>query len=368
MSNPVTNLEIEDVLSSIRRLVAEGDKLRASVSRASAPVETAPSPDPWPPQDEAPDAVETPEEPAPPVAKFVLTPAFRVAEPPPTPVLVWDEPEPSEPPEADPVAEVDPELVAVAESQSENLLEDWHGDLAATDFETSPDTEPEMDPGTEAEALAAAMPEDLIPEPVSDSVARRWDLLSDDTLILPEPDVAPEAVPEADIRPQPEGRSRLEATIAELEAAITAKPEEWEPDGSEVTPVMDWAATVAEPAFLSARQAARPNPVEEAEELPQVSGSSWRSRIADDGLMDADEDLSDDLERSPPRARDGQADPAEGPYLPEDHILDEEALRNLVIEIVRQELQGTLGERITRNVRKLVRREIYRVLSSQEFD
>jgi len=36
-----------------------------------------------------------------------------------------------------------------------------------------------------------------------------------------------------------------------------------------------------------------------------------------------------------------------------------------VIEIVRQELQGELGERITRNVRKLVRREIHRALLSQ---
>ena len=40
----------------------------------------------------------------------------------------------------------------------------------------------------------------------------------------------------------------------------------------------------------------------------------------------------------------------------------------MVTEIVRSELQGALGERITRNVRKLVRREIYRVLSSQEFE
>jgi hypothetical protein len=40
----------------------------------------------------------------------------------------------------------------------------------------------------------------------------------------------------------------------------------------------------------------------------------------------------------------------------------------MVTDIVRQELQGALGERITRNVRKLVRREIYRVLNSQEFE
>ncbi|MGI3170655.1 hypothetical protein ACRARG_16005 [Pseudooceanicola sp. C21-150M6] len=46
--------------------------------------------------------------------------------------------------------------------------------------------------------------------------------------------------------------------------------------------------------------------------------------------------------------------------------LDEEILRDLVSEIVRQELQGALGERITRNVRKLVRREIHRALAAQD--
>jgi cell pole-organizing protein PopZ len=46
--------------------------------------------------------------------------------------------------------------------------------------------------------------------------------------------------------------------------------------------------------------------------------------------------------------------------------IDEDRLRDLVAELVRQELQGVLGERITRNVRKLVRREIHRVLLSHE--
>ncbi|MBT5822329.1 MAG: DUF2497 domain-containing protein, partial [Rhodobacteraceae bacterium] len=49
-------------------------------------------------------------------------------------------------------------------------------------------------------------------------------------------------------------------------------------------------------------------------------------------------------------------------------VVDEEALRDMVSEIVRQELQGPLGERITRNVRKLVRREIYRALAANELD
>jgi hypothetical protein len=49
-----------------------------------------------------------------------------------------------------------------------------------------------------------------------------------------------------------------------------------------------------------------------------------------------------------------------------EEFMDEEGLRELVTSIVREELQGALGERITRNVRKLVRREIQRALSTQE--
>lgn len=52
----------------------------------------------------------------------------------------------------------------------------------------------------------------------------------------------------------------------------------------------------------------------------------------------------------------------------DEDVLDEEALRDMVAEIVRQELQGALGERITRNVRKLVRREIHRALATQDLD
>lgn len=55
-------------------------------------------------------------------------------------------------------------------------------------------------------------------------------------------------------------------------------------------------------------------------------------------------------------------------FVEETQEIDEEMLRDLVAEIVRAELQGALGERITRNVRKLVRREIMRALSIREFE
>lgn len=45
---------------------------------------------------------------------------------------------------------------------------------------------------------------------------------------------------------------------------------------------------------------------------------------------------------------------------------DEVALRALVSEIIREELQGELGNRITRNVRKLVRQEIETAMKARK--
>lgn len=52
----------------------------------------------------------------------------------------------------------------------------------------------------------------------------------------------------------------------------------------------------------------------------------------------------------------------------DDTVIDMDMLRDLVAEVIREELQGPLGERITRNVRKLVRQEIARALEAQKFD
>jgi hypothetical protein len=48
--------------------------------------------------------------------------------------------------------------------------------------------------------------------------------------------------------------------------------------------------------------------------------------------------------------------------------LDESVLREIVRDIIREELQGALGERITRNVRKLVRAEINRATTSRDLE
>lgn len=68
-------------------------------------------------------------------------------------------------------------------------------------------------------------------------------------------------------------------------------------------------------------------------------------------------------EETPPRAGavlaegldPGEAAPGSAP------ILDEEGLRRVISRLVREELQSELGERIGRNLRKLIRREIKQI-------
>lgn len=49
-------------------------------------------------------------------------------------------------------------------------------------------------------------------------------------------------------------------------------------------------------------------------------------------------------------------------------ILDEESIRATINAIVREELQGELGERIGRNLRKLIRRELAQMLAEGRRD
>lgn len=48
-----------------------------------------------------------------------------------------------------------------------------------------------------------------------------------------------------------------------------------------------------------------------------------------------------------------------------DPALDDAALRGVIAEVLRDELRGALGERMTRNIRKLVRAEVARALAER---
>jgi hypothetical protein len=64
-----------------------------------------------------------------------------------------------------------------------------------------------------------------------------------------------------------------------------------------------------------------------------------------------------------PPADVGEADPATSAV---GMAVDEAVLRQIVAEVIRQELEGALGERITRNLRKLVRIEVASAMREAE--
>ena len=68
------------------------------------------------------------------------------------------------------------------------------------------------------------------------------------------------------------------------------------------------------------------------------------------------------LEATLTRLEDALSVSASEPDSAGETVIDEEVLAQVVERIVRQELQGELGERITRNIRKLVRAEVAREL------
>ena len=99
MSDPVTNVEIEDVLSSIRRLVSESGGAQAEVREASKVFENkAPKPE---------TGAETPAEKPAVLDKLVLTPSLRVAEAPEAVVESEDTSEPEAEPENEAVHEAE---------------------------------------------------------------------------------------------------------------------------------------------------------------------------------------------------------------------------------------------------------------------
>lgn len=341
MSDPLKSADIEDVLSSIRRLVSEDSRLKAEPPRR------------------------------PQADRLVLTPALRVPDSQPEISQVEDEPEDDtadqEAAEAagqdaaerdDDIPEHEPQLTDDLADTDESALQadtdDAQMDETAQADEAecgviAPEDEELGEAPDEARVQAAQASIDAIVEQAvrdatsealgEDEVAQDSD---DDTLEWEDhtPDAAEPAIElseEAD-----EVGDVQDAAQAAEDAAADLAGDDLDADTGETDP--DEAVTTAEAA-------------------PEWSGTLYEAAAR--AGMEADAPA--DGHKAEPRKEPEQAESFD--FLGGDEpVLDEEALRELVADIVRQELQGALGERITRNVRKLVRREIHRALSAQEFD
>lgn len=349
MSDPVTNVQIEDVLSSIRRLVSEE-------SRTEARQETA--------------------KPAPSSDRLVLTPALRVAEPidemPDTDVaeLVLTEGDEvmvdadDAAPWRDPDATLYGAAQEVGETVEEYFPEDDTAELEELEEEALPamvlDAQYEVAPDqsdafhTEVEAEFVADDDPTEEDEVDEDAFIDEGQQDDDVEVLVEDEVAEVVEPdegEADdieVDEAVEDTEPLTSKIEALEAVIARTQDQWEPDGE------------SQDAYSGTR----------------VTAMAWEDHMETGDVLEAEEVVDEVVETVAPKVQERvseasvETEPGDDPAIlaSDEAVLDEESLRELVADIVREELQGALGERITRNVRKLVRREIHRALTAQELE
>lgn len=212
------------------------------------------------------------------------------------------------------------------------------------------DRQPKM-----AEEPADAVETPAILHEVEDRSARALEAVNEE---IAESEVvqtfAPEAEAQAAAAEEPEA-----APHAEHIGAPAAEPEA---EGLLATTVSDASPDPAEPAAQELDSAPVAEHAPEADSAPvaEITPAPPAEPAAT-----IDPEPRPEITASP----DADAIPDAAIIMPSDEqLLDEDALRDLVSEIVRAELQGALGERITRNVRKLVRREIHRALTAQELE
>ncbi|UWS78743.1 hypothetical protein N1037_15920 [Phaeobacter sp. G2] len=386
MSDPVTQAEIEDVLSSIRRLVSEDG--RSGPRPVTGPAVGS--------QQDSPSA-SVPQEPAKPTSRLVLTPALRVAEDTCDAAEVGpDQPEAVDvSSEAEVEAswgmeaaydlqgdshldlEVEPELdpgEVIAFRSNDTVEADGDADLAADQYSATEQSEAEpaqAEEGTEPADAApwrdpdatlfgsvdsppmdAAEAEMQLSPQISETVAEQGQNADDARLDLDEAEVAEPETDELD------GSQRVSAVvqkIAELEAKVARSTGQWEPDGASSDP---YAGTNIETLEWQDHTDEADIEVEAESEAEVATGQVPQPESGAEAEFDAAALAEEAVTRA---TMDALGDDAA-----EESYLDEESLRELVADIVRSELQGALGERITRNVRKLVRREIQRALAAQD--
>ncbi len=390
MSKPVTNEEVEDVLSSIRRLVSEDRRPLAGL-RNPAPQQSAE------PTEQARDAA---------ADRLVLTPALRVAEPTreadaePAPLdlgsvarQTWSDPEGERSATPDQREAKDaPEIDALVQStlDAQDALADEHGDYGDESYWEVDDDDRMLDDGLtghadDSEDFDAVGPLDLYETPAqrddAPTAAQMAPASAEEEGASPEDETA--AGPGAQLAANPRVLP-LTAKIAALEAAVDKSKQEFEPDGGEDgalagsdVPAMAWEDDTE----LDARGA----PLRETEERPlsakeidllgdidnfdfSMIGKGDAAAKLETEKPAAEGPVAEKPAAEKPGAEHARVAPIGSAFGGDEQLMDEEALRDLVSEIVRAELQGALGERITRNVRKLVRREIHRALTAQELE
>ncbi|MBL4927804.1 hypothetical protein [Fuscibacter oryzae] len=300
MSEAMSKVEIEDVLSSIRRLVSEDSK--PSIVRGGPSLERR-------------DMTLGPE-------RLILTPALRV--------VAEELAEPAIPPAAAPIGALVAGLGAAVDAQQE----EWE-----------PETGDEQPPLPEG----AAVLEDAEWEGEWEDEGPVLTFAAYPRVQLVNPILPPRAVP-VEVAEVAEAVDPW-ATLPRDEILAEAAPDIIAEAASEIAPeIIEATVEDTHPDVATWAQEGEDEPFDTlARGAPTIEPDlAW----ADAAEAEAVEELSSEIA--------GRIDPAEA------QAIGEEALRELVRELIVEELQGALGQRITRNIRKLIRAEISRAVATQD--
>ncbi len=352
MSEPVTQAEIEDVLSSIRRLVSEDSRSDgAAVQLRQAHSESAELTGSDPASAE--EAVSS----LPPksATRLVLTPALRVPETP-------DQEDASQESSGTQVQETVSEMSQADENRDAVSL-DASAELLAADI--NDETGASEDPIAQATSNSTDQDE----APWKDPWATLYQAAGvatgeeDDDFLSP----TLHSVGAAPV----DRVSAVVQKITELEARVARSKQQWEPDAPTADPFA--GSNIETLQWRDHDDAADIEPEPDTAAGEDVASEEEQVLFRHPGLghMDTaapqqDPEEPDLVAAAVQTAEEDLTSQALETLAGEDAYIDEESLRELVADIVREELQGALGERITRNVRKLVRREIHRALAAQD--
>lgn len=146
-------------------------------------------------------------------------------------------------------------------------------------------------------------------------------------------------------------RAATAAPVAQPEPELFLDDAEARDVAATVLPGEDAGAVVEDISDMAAPEPARPDPatVQRDPDWSAAAEAAARAELEDAPVLE-----------QMPRHDTSMDDAGDGAWL------DEEALREIVRAVLREELSGPLGERITRNIRKLVHAEIARALSVRD--
>lgn len=194
------------------------------------------------------------------------------------------------------------------------------------------------------------------PPPLARSAVPRL-VLTQALRVSPDPAPAPR-------RPEPAGAGdTLAERLAELELLMAGQAPQFE---DEIAP----PATMPSDGLLRDRAGPGAPPVlaeVEAADVPEQAAEPLAGSEEGDEAPYVDADTATNVEPQTPGPEAAEGQPAEAPESWAEPLLlqDEDVLRALIRDVLREELQGVMGERVTRNLRKLIRAEVARALTAR---